>query len=136
MGTDIHLHIEIKINNEWHHYACPSISRDYYLFGKMAGIRVNNGPISEPKGISADISLITKLSLKEWESDAHSISWFDVVEIGILEDDLLNNTSQDLEYDILKGTYLFGNSFSGFKEYPEQYPEELQDVRFVFWFDN
>lgn len=32
--------------------------------------------------------------------------------------------------------YLFGNSWSDFTGHREDYPTEIEDLRWVFWFDN
>ena len=138
MGCDIHLHIEVKIDEKWEHYSAPSVSRFYRMFEKMAGVRgsVNNA-ISPPKGIPSDISVITKLDYRRWQDDAHSESWLDLKEIQELDVWLRriaatsdNSLNYDLEYGILK-SYLFSNSFTSL---PENIPE-VTDVRFVFWFD-
>jgi hypothetical protein len=141
MGCDIHLHIEVKIGGEWHHYGAPSIRRDYALFEKMAGVR---GEVSEaiapPKGLPTDCTFLTKF-LSDYEGgDGHSHSYLTAPEIVLLAD-WLNSIAtdsargHDLEMDILH-TFLFGNSFDGFVRYPEDNPKGLEDVRFVFWFDN
>jgi hypothetical protein len=148
MGCDIHLHIEIKLNNKWEHYACPRIERWYQLFAKMAGVRnyVESGviPISLPKGIPEDVTSITKYDYERWDTDGHSHSWLNLKEIAELEDWLNqmkegnNPNNGDLEWDILH-CYLFGNSFAALYKYPEEtkkYNPEITDVRFVFWFDN
>ena len=145
MGCDIHLHIEVKINNEWRHWATPSIDRDYKLFAKMAGVRncYEVEPIAEPKGMPTDCSFTTGFEHDRWGVDGHSHSWFGIEEIKQLAEYAEQELSQIhggrsliFEYDILKGSYLCGNSFAGLLKYPDDYPKEIQDVRFVFWFDN
>ena len=148
MGCDIHLHIEVKIEGIWHHYAAPSISRNYYLFEKMAGVRGDeNNAISPPKGIPNDATALTNIVYQNEECDAHSESWLGIDEIMKLEDWLKSISTKetdsyakyDLEYGILR-TYLGGDSFTGWKRYPEDgsplSPATVEDVRFIFWFDN
>jgi hypothetical protein len=140
MGCDIHLHIEVKINGQWHHYGAPHIKRNYRLFAKMAGVRTENPgeAIIQPRGIPIDISLITKIDLDNWQEDGHHFSWLGAKEITELEDWLNLQGGQakgyDLEWDILN-SFLFSNSFTGFYRYPKK-ESKVQDVRFVFWFDN
>ena len=140
MGCDIHLHIEVKINNEWQHYGHPSVRRWYQLFEKMAGVRGEVcEAISPPKGFPDDATLLTRLDYVErWGADAHTPSWLSAQEISLLNDWLNEqgglSSELDMEYHLLR-TYLFGNSFAGFVKYPDDYPKFLQDVRFVFWFD-
>ena len=148
MGCDIHLHIELKIEGKWEHYGCPSIPRSYYLFTKLAGVRASNPeiePFSEPRGLPDDITLLTKMAVDRDGGDAHSKSWIDSNEIDQLEEwvrtyliktwNRSNSNWLDLEAHFLH-SYCFGNSFAGIKKYPESYPSSVEDVRFVFWFDN
>jgi hypothetical protein len=138
MGCDIHLHIEVKIGDQWHHYGTPSIGRDYNLFEKMAGVRgAVDAAISPPKGLPKDCTFLTWLDHKMMKVDAHSASWLGPEEIDALEEwrEKSPQRSIGLEYDVLH-TYLFGNSFTGWKHWPEENTRRIQDVRFVFWFDN
>lgn len=146
MGCDIHLHIEVKLSGKWEHWGAPDINRNYALFALMADVR-NDGtikPICQPKGLPKDIHLLTKLDYNRAKSDYHSMSWFGIDEIKKLSDafenkelldTILHKTWGNLEIDILR-TWLFRDGFAGFKDYPESYPSVLEDVRFVFWFDN
>lgn len=140
MGCDIHLHVEVKVGGQWHHYACPSIGRRYRMFHKMAGVRSleeeTDRPISPPKGLPRDPSLVTTLAALSWGSDAHTHSWLGGEEIKELGDWLwAMKPKEDLEMDVLH-CYLFGNGFGTHYLSPSSYPEEVEDVRFVFWFDN
>lgn len=145
MGCDIHLHIEVKIDGQWHHYGHPAIERSYRLFEKMAGVRGDAAKaLIPPRGIPSDATFLTTFNYELWEGDAHTPSWLGVREIMELEDWLNTDlgglkSHNDLEYDILH-TYLFGNSFSGLIKFPGDYAtglkQKLEDARFVFWFDN
>ena len=83
MGTDIHLFIEQRRDNgKWFPLIeCEfSLWRKYTLFSTLAGVREREGfpPISQPRGVPADVS--------EWVGDAmrhqdyHSHSWISDVE--------------------------------------------------------
>ncbi len=99
----------------------------------MAGVRDKEvSPISGPRGLPADLSTTTEFDYEQWKEDAHSASWLDSDEIAILSG-WLESTSDD-ESDYFG--YLFGNTYAGFTKWPDERPEGLQDVRFVFWFDN
>ena len=78
MGCDIHVHFEIKLNGKWEHYSNPSIDRNYELFAKMADVRNDYEnpiiPISFPKGLPKDLSVVTKFEVDHWGSDGHSHS--------------------------------------------------------------
>jgi hypothetical protein len=144
MGCDIHLHVEIKIDGVWEHYAHPNISRNYALFARMAGVRGNDyiKPIALPKGTPKDMTKVTRLDFEAWGADAHSASWLGLRDIVMLEGWLDGQNwgdsalSTSLEHTILH-TYLFGSSFSSLVLYPDDNRVQgLEDVRFVFWFDN
>jgi hypothetical protein len=141
MGCNIHLHIEIKIEGQWEHYGCPFMPRDYVLYGKMAGVRAEDiDPICPPKGFPTDATFITKIDY--YRDYHHHASWFNIEEIRELEL-WFNQRAIDAAKDFLwypgaswflyleqMTGYLFGNGF---------YKSEahgIQDVRFVFWFDN
>ena len=137
MGCDIHLHIEVKLEGEWRHYAAPRCPRDYEVFTIIAGVRGCHtvDPISEPKGLPEDLTYMTRFDANYWESDGHSHSWLNLREIQLLEEWWKQNRAAFFEARFLSSTYLFGNSFSSFKEYPDTNRANVEDVRFVFWFD-
>jgi len=152
MGTDIHLHLEIKVNGIWQHYAAPSVARDYQLFGILAGVRREELCAFPPKGIPEDCSVVTKLDYDLEGCDVHTPSWLSSDEIVrfeevwakagkhfMIEGRAVPDFERDIEHVVL-GTYLFGNSWAGWKRYPsdnERLREVgVEDVRWVFWFDN
>lgn len=142
MGCDIHLHVEVKIDGVWHHYAHPSIGRDYELFAKLAGVRNYHGtePIALPRGVPDDATIITKMEFDDCH--CHSHSWISAEEIVALEDwyrtrsDVQARFGQpNVEYDLMR-CYFFHNTFGGFHKYPDERPDGVEDLRFVFAFDN
>lgn len=129
MGCDIHLHVEIKVGGKWLHYNAPDIDRNYRLFTKMAGVRARDNeinPIAQPRGLPPDASETTQWEAKRWELDGHSHSYLTSAELTELRNWGLGDTFG----------YLCGSSLDGMMEYPTSYPPDLEDVRFVFWFDN
>ena len=147
MGCDIHFHIEVKVGGKWEHYAAPSVERWYKFFGLLAGVRDKEvASVSVPKGFPKDASIVTKICYEDEKLDAHTVSWLDHNEIMKVEDALdewradADNTdfaAYDLEWGILH-TYLVGNSFTAHWRYDDDryLPEGIDDVRWVFWFDN
>lgn len=143
MGCDIHLHVEVKIRGEWHHY-CIGGQRDYEIFAKMAGVCNYTAiePISPPRGVPGDVSAVTRIDLERWSTDAHSHSYLDAEEISRLSEwvesrERANNvTIWFFEHVFMGGQYLFSNKFGGLHKYRSEMPSEVEDVRFVFWFDN
>lgn len=144
MGCDIHAHVEIKIDGEWLHYSPANIRRNYLAFARMANVRNPFGtvvPVSMPRGLPDDISLVTKLHRDIYGVDGHSDSWFSHDEYVSLIDWLneeLDPPTNSLGwmYSFLGNAWLFGNTVYFWKKRPEIYPECIQDVRLVFWFDN
>jgi hypothetical protein len=141
VGYDIHLHIEIQVNGKWLHYRHPAIERNYYLFCKMAGVRKNDrwavqvDPITTGRKYPIDITETTLFDWAYCAGDAHSESWLDSDEIVILAEWCQHFI--DTDFNEIFG-YLFGNGYRGFKEPGQQdrYPSDLEDFRFIFWFDN
>ena len=136
MGCDIHLFTEIKINGKWITHSIPRADRNYELFELMAGVRGENSKaIVEPKGLPNDMGEITSMYAKHWEGDSHTGSWFNAQEICILYKEIRSKK-------IIRGAigldlcgYFFGGDWSEFVEYRETLPKEVEDIRFVFWFD-
>lgn len=133
MGCDIHLHIEVKLEGQWFHLGNPSPCRNYWCFTKLAGVRNVKGviPIVLPRGLPEDISTVTRVLAKRWEDDGHSWSWIDADEIAEFCDWY---RSMDIPrpnecVEGWLGMYLDNNGFG-------YIPAWLEDLRFVFWFDN
>ena len=131
MGCDIHLHQEVKIEGVWHHYGHPNVHRSYELFGIMAGVRGDETPVAHPRGIPEDATTLTKFSYAQWDCDAHHPSHLDSLEVT----EVIKRFFQKSIWDQTDWFgFLFGGSWSGFHEYPED--GEVEDFRFIFWFDN
>jgi hypothetical protein len=141
MGCDIHAHVEIKIGGQWHHYRHPNVNRRYVLFARMADVRNSAGvqPIAQPRGLPQDATFTTRFDHDRMDSDAFSESWLSAEEVAGLEDWIRNGAeygypcaNYSVEDDF---GYIFGNGWE-IKKFPNDYPEQLEDVRLVFWFDN
>ena len=137
MACDIHIHQEVKINGKWEHYRETSFPRDYEAFAKMAGVRGASKPIAEPRGLPEDATTMTKFAADYAAEDGHTHSWLGAAEILQLEE-WFNERMRENKWQVeMNGFgYLFGNSWSNFTRYPSDRPVGLEDVRFVFWFDN
>lgn len=140
MGCDIHAHVEVKVGGAWHHYTVLSIKRNYQLFAKMAGVRNYDEvePITEPRGLPPDLSVLTKIDWDRGEKNWHTPSWLNGSEIEQIIDwhqKQRNNWNLDFFQVADQWGYLFGNGYD-IAKYPSDYPKEIQDIRLVFWFDN
>lgn len=137
MSTDIHPHVEIKVNGKWEHYSRPHSHQlqRYAMFGKMAGVRDTvQDPICKPKGLPEDASLVTMMEFNRGLGDNYCASWFNVDELNELQAWFRVQNYREHCIEELFG-YLFGNSLTGFNDYRASYPSEIEDVRLVFWFD-
>jgi hypothetical protein len=142
MGCDIHFFAEVKIDGTWYCHGHPSIDRCYDLFYKMAGVRSSDdaekAPIALPKGLPKDLSVVVQKYWEQEKLDAHSASWLGAEEIAILEKWLENwhrgRANGEYFYPEKIWGYLFRSSWGGTVKYG--LPEGVQDIRFVFWFDN
>jgi hypothetical protein len=137
MGCDIHGHLEIKVKGVWHHYHTPDIKRNYTLFGKLAGVRDKQiKPICKPKGIPEDISVGTRVDLNRMEGDAHTHSWLDSIQLGEIIEWHKEQYPEGYFRIYDEWGFICGNGWESFNKYRNDYPEEIEDIRFVFWFDN
>jgi len=153
MGCDIHVHTEVKIDNTWHHYNNPNVSRNYLLFTHMGlTTRVHSDFIDQPITKTSvpmpyDASLITRLDWQKWDGDAHSLGVFYHKEIMELEDrwkEIKESVDWKPErYTFIESQfgYFFSNGWGDKWRYPDveytlQQYAEIQDVRWIFWFDN
>jgi len=151
MGCDIHFHSEVKRNGTWHHHSEANIRRNYAVFAKMAGVRNRPGantpivPISKPKGLPEDATELTKLHSEKYGVDGHSHSWLNSKEISELhkwilcEDNPIEWFGDDgpWRWEHENMPYFMGNHLNGFVDYPEDWKDSgIEDVRYVFFFDN
>jgi hypothetical protein len=143
MGCDIHLHIEIKVAGHWHHYNHPGVPRNYELFSLMGGVRNplpdQEGyiePVASFRGIPDDVTFTTKLDYVHWGMDAHSASYLLTDEVIKVCKWLVKNEPKRFLAPSEYFCFLFGNRFNSFREYRSEYPKEIEEFRFVFWFDN
>ncbi len=141
MGCDIHLHVEILVNEKWEHWNHPLIQRDYSLFTKMAGVRNYDGitPVALPRGLPADMSVPTKLDADRWEGDAHSGSWLSDIEAGEVQ-----RWYEELHSGLPRHPPVFGYLFGSYIDSHVRYEDSKKQLaelgvtaaRVVFWFDN
>ena len=161
MGCDIHVRIECKFKYEgkwvWQDYT-PIFKNPYYgiydkapeyeeyyiggrwykAFALLADVRNSEDitPISRPKGLPDDVSESVKKEYDKWGKDAHSHSYFTLMELehfclthtGIIGD---KDDGEPLyAKDILK-SYLQALEFV----YNNIDPLDKNSIRMVFWFD-
>ena len=143
MGCDIHMHVEVKIDNQWHYYGELHIRRHYALFDRLSHVRgYNYEGIAKNRGIPTDASAVTRVHFNSWGQDAHSEGYLTSEEI---KDFIPIWNSQTRRYDHPQNLpffyaedlrYFFGNGYDNWYSEKENIPEEIQDFRFIFWYDN
>lgn len=136
MGCDIHAHIEVKINGEWHHWCSPYIQRNYRLFARLAGVRTDSPEEDQKyptKPLPEDMTVPTKVDWERGLGDWHSESWIDGREVEEV-DTWIHEQNLHRDAHSIFG-YLFGDGYD-VKRYPNDYPKGVEDCRMIFWFDN
>jgi len=98
--------------------------RNYYLFSILADVRNGSGvePINYPKGIPDDASSGYLYMCAQWDSDAHSHSYFTL-------EDLLNVDWSEYDSDRIGG-------FMETLERMKKIDKDPFNVRCCFFFDN
>jgi hypothetical protein len=155
MGCDIHFHSEIKYKDRWEHYGTGNFKRNYFMFYLMAGIR-GEYPFKPFRtndcdcDIPDDCSVTTRLSWNKWEPDAHSwqvynkqdihdfYKYFNSIDLNIREKHLGKLDAIFLDNQV---GYLFGDGwdivrFPFNSEDDHESFKDINDVRWIFWFDN
>lgn len=139
MGTTMHAHIEVKVNNKWLHFAAPNVDRDYTVFALINGCRKEDTvreivPVAKIHEIPKDMSVITQLCLNK-DQKAYTLHDFCTLypdEIRVLQAGLRNlvpdkTKALDLEEDVFK-TYINGNTIASH--------DGFDNSRIIIWYDN
>lgn len=83
MGCNSHLFIETRtdvirsdVKRWWWLWGEPRESRDYNVYGALAGVRTDfNKPVCEPRGLPDDASFETKDAFEKAGGDFHTPTW-------------------------------------------------------------
>jgi hypothetical protein len=145
MGCDIHLYVERRTDSGWEHVPDHSDDwrddlnwysrRNYYLFAILADVR-NEGrgikPIDSPRGLPPDVTSGVMAECAGWGVDGHSHSHVTIAEVLAYDWDQITLGDMQRPYwrcinDEWWGTVARAVRLS---------KGSLDDVRFVFWFDN
>ena len=83
MGASIHMHIEVKSGDTWHHYAAPSMFRNAVFFDLVAGIYDKLQPVAPLRGLPENLSFVTQ---HDWKQDSenfrpHHVGWLKAKEL-------------------------------------------------------
>jgi hypothetical protein len=96
MGSDIHAHLEYRIEDQWVCF-CQEINleRNYQIFNSIVGIRGNGNCLIKAKGIPGDLSSGVFFQYNTWdedkndyvlEEDWHDPSWLTFDEYKLIWD--------------------------------------------------
>lgn len=136
MGCDCHLHQEVKIRGEWHHYSHVQVDRSYELFGLLSEVRCPfpedlglEKCLAEP-GIPVDAAFLTKYDYESWDGDAHTPGWIGPEQMGVVKK--FGNLHREQFWFEDEFGYCFGDSWYDTRESNP----EIEDVRWIFWYDN
>lgn len=130
MGTDIHPHIEIKLDGEWQHWTAPKIVRWYQLFGRLAGIRCPDEPHPPVRGLPPDATCLTLWD--HTETFGHTASWITWEELAEVQ-----QWVESVHPEFSKPGHGW-HQVIGYLRGRAYVPDgrEVTDIRMVFWFDN
>jgi hypothetical protein len=95
----------------------------------------NEKAIAKPRGLPDDATETTRFACEEYGIDGHSHSWLSAAEIAELRE-WWEKQERSCRVEAKWDQWFFGNYYSGFTKYPTDRPDGVEDVRFVFWFDN
>ncbi len=78
MIHDIRLHIEVKIDNQWHHSSIGNLEQNYLLFAKMVNWENDYGItlITPPRGLPDDA---TETTLPDWNKELSKLTILRIV---------------------------------------------------------
>lgn len=126
MGCDIHAHVEQRWNDQSMWFSCAEFRpfRNYDLFGVLAGVRGDQKPIIEPRGLPDGLSVIVRNRYEGSCFDNHTSSWLTTNELDNVLGHYRSKTGAQRPADFM-GILSFMRSI-----------EPLGPVRLVFWFDN
>ena len=140
MGCDIHLYAEgrDKKTGEWLPLRLGDyVSRDYYFFALLAGVRnyYDVVPVAADRGVPEDITPVVRRELETWEDDAHSTSWCTLDEMSTTILKRVPHLDPWHGYKIGGGLVDLCCS-NDRKQIYEERPVYVDEIRFIFWFDN
>ena len=137
MGASIHMHIEVKSGDTWHHYAAPNMFWNAVFFDLVAGIYDKLQPVAPLRGLPENLSFVTQ---HDWKQDSenfrpHHVGWLKAKELIELQGRLnyiyAESTKNPISYGLESGllnTFINGNSLASHQGW--------DDLRLIFWFDN
>lgn len=142
MSTSIHMHLEVKKDDQWLHFAAPNMYYDGVFFDLIAGIHVETDQIVPLRGLpeavpGSEISEVTQFCYEQDQQNfrLHHIGWLGADELILLQkclNDQYDKSKNDWRsYDLEEHyfhTFINGNAVA--------LHQGWDDIRLIFWFDN
>ena len=138
MGASIKMHIEVKDKQgSWHHYHAPHMFRQTEFFDLVAGFYHPTEAIVPPRGLPADLSMVTRFCHEQDKSSykLKSEGWLGADELEKLQKEIdrrhpFKNGCRENEPDLEFGYFhALINDNCGFQH------QGWEDVRLVCWFE-
>lgn len=107
----------------------PHIHKNYGLFGYLANVRreiVNS--LGDPKGLPEDVSSEVKRASDAYGIDGHSHSWVNLHTLKLHLMENLINPSEHFPW--------YQESLQEIVRLFDNFKDDEEEFRFVFWFDN
>jgi hypothetical protein len=121
MGEDLYAHWEIKIDGVWHNWSAMRFTRNYALHYALNGY--------SKEGLPDDVTLITRLH-SQILGDNYGFSWMNIDELEKAIADVEVKESRELALREL-GRILCMN----YDEFKSNQPQDVEDVRFIYWYN-
>jgi hypothetical protein len=111
-------------------------SRNYELFGALAGVRREGPP---PRGLPQDVSVLALHMVENWGEDGHSHTWMTMDEAlpAFIQNGQFGRIEEAVTHAIVKG-----DIEGTLRRYMHHFwsmdseTESLSDYRLIIWFDN
>lgn len=140
MSTSIHLHVEVRIANQWHHYQQGGFDWDAVIMARLGGVKLPDvEPIPAFPLAPDDISVVTRAALAYAGRDAFHHGCIGIEQIKDLAC-WLGRYWRRHGREAVDGHrlynyigFLFGNHYENFEHNKDRQPE-IQAVRFIYWF--
>lgn len=118
----------------WKHYDvdCPE-TRNYGVFGILAGARSDIPPLFPPRGVPEDATWKTRKEYLDDCGDFHTASWLSTTEFRECLD-AVDEIIRDRRQDAYQSDWLSDYEF--IYRLMKDSEDEGEPARIIFWFDN
>lgn len=137
MGVDIRLFTEIKVEGLWYAYSQPEIRQNYNLFDIMGHPRFDQTQRALKRELPELPSEVVSMCVEgDSNFNLQLCSWLNAAEIQDLYMEL--SEYPGIGFSSTYGNpfgYIEGSDWGAYLKYPEDNPSWIDDIRFIYWFD-